>query len=241
MINRFNEFKNSEALNIICVGLYNHGKSSLLNVLMDDLDKKTFRVADKRETSEVKEVRKGNKVFVDTPGLDALGEDDKKVKEAIKFRDIVLFVHNVATGELARNEIEFLEELKNEYGKNIYVILSRIDQIDEETLKKTEEKIKSQIKDLEVFKVSVNRYIKGKKENKQLLLKKSGVEELKNKLNSLNFEAVRKERVEKLKNKILKDIEIKREKLLQKLEKIRKRKNEIKNNIHTILETTKTK
>ena len=39
-------------INITCIGLYNHGKSSLLNVLIDDYDMKTFKTADARKTSE---------------------------------------------------------------------------------------------------------------------------------------------------------------------------------------------
>jgi len=241
MIERFNSYKNSDKLNIVCVGLYNHGKSSLLNVLVGDLDKNTFKVADKRETSEIKEVVKGNVIFVDTPGLDAMSEDDEKVKDAIKFRDVVLFVHNVATGELARNEVEFLERLKKEYGDNLYVILSRIDQIDDATLYKTKEKIKMQIGEIEVFEVSVNRYVKGKKENKKLLVKKSGIEELKKILGNLDFVEVRKDRIERLRKEILEDIEIKRAKLTKELKKIKKKKEEISKGIHSILETTKNK
>ena len=239
MIERFSRYKNSDKLNIVCVGLYNHGKSSLLNVLVDDLDERTFRVADIRETREIKEVVKDNKLFVDTPGLDALREDDEKVKEAVLFRDFALFVHNVATGELSRKEVEVLSELKREFGENIFIVLSRIDQVDEETLYRTKEKIKSQIGGLEVFEVSVKRYIKGKKENKKLLVKRSGVEELKNRLDVLDFTKIRKKRVEQISKKIIEEVQIKRKKLEERLKEVRNKKDAIKKDIHSILENTK--
>ncbi|WP_457561929.1 GTPase [Caminibacter pacificus] len=241
MVKKINQYKNSDKLNIVCVGLYNHGKSSLLNVLVDDLTETTFKVADIRETTDIKEIEKDNKLFVDTPGLDAIKEDDEKVKSAVLFRDFVLFVHNVATGELSRKEVEVLEELKKEFGGNIFVVLSRIDQVDKNTLSRTKEKIQSQIGNLEIFEVSVKRYIKGKKENKKLLIKRSGVEKLKEKLDELDFKAIREKRIKCLKEKIIKDIQIKKSQLETELKKVRDKKEAIKRDIHSILESTKNK
>lgn len=39
---------------VVCIGAYNHGKSSLLNALTKSYDNTLFKVADKRETTQNK-------------------------------------------------------------------------------------------------------------------------------------------------------------------------------------------
>ena len=39
---------------VTCMGLYNHGKSTLLNTLVKDFEHQTFKTADVRETSKIK-------------------------------------------------------------------------------------------------------------------------------------------------------------------------------------------
>ena len=233
-INNLKQFSNLNELNVVCAGLYNHGKSSLLNMLVDDFNEMTFKVADKRETSSIKEIKKDNLLFVDTPGLDALNKDDDVVSKAIKYRDVVMFVHNVATGELVKNEIEFIKNLKKEYGENVIIVLSRIDQVSEEILYEIENKIKEQLKgifyEVKIYKVSVKRYKKGKFENKQLLVQKSGVEKLKNDLFSLNTN-VRKNRIKQLKSQIEIYVNKEKEKITQQISKIKKDKEELKADI----------
>ncbi len=103
-------------ITITCIGLYNHGKSTLLNVLIKDFEFKTFKTADVRETTVNKTVVHKNIKYVDTPGLNAKAEDDKKVMEAIQSSDIILFVHTITTGELNKEEVEFLKKIHAEIG-----------------------------------------------------------------------------------------------------------------------------
>ena len=111
-------------ITVTCVGLYNHGKSTLLNVLIKDFEYKTFKTADARETTLNKEVIYNDIKYIDTPGLNAQEDDDKKVMEAIESSDITLFVHNVNTGELNKAEVDFLSKIQK-YWKNPQEFIER--------------------------------------------------------------------------------------------------------------------
>ena len=160
-------------ITVTCVGLYNHGKSTLLNVLIKDFTLGTYKTADARETTFNKSVIYNGIKYVDTPGLNAQMEDDKKVLEAIQNSDIILFVHTITTGEFNKKEIEFLENI-NQYWKNpqefierTIFVLSRIDNIENsEDIEKTSIRMKEQIKDIfdmdcQVIPISSTDYVDG--------------------------------------------------------------------------------
>jgi len=172
---------------VTCLGLYNHGKSSLLNVLVGDLKNLTFKTADTRETTENKKVKYKNLTFVDTPGLNAQKNDDKRVMDAVKESDINIFVHNINTGEFVAKEIEFFHTIKTNWenpkdfiSRTIFV-LSRIDEANsDEDIKNTAIRMKQQIK--EVFSIeatliptSAMDYIDGIVENEEELVASSNI------------------------------------------------------------------
>lgn len=78
---------------IMVFGLYNAGKSTLLNALMGRAEAK---MADRPETSTVTEYTWGNYRLMDTPGIDAPIEHETVAEEQLKSCDVVLFV--VAAG-----------------------------------------------------------------------------------------------------------------------------------------------
>ncbi|MCX6075660.1 MAG: 50S ribosome-binding GTPase [Campylobacterales bacterium] len=175
---------------VTCMGLYNHGKSTLLNTLIKDFEHTTFKTADVRETSNNKAVEHGNVIFVDTPGLNSREHDDKRVMDAVKESDINLFVHTITTGEFDKNEIEFLHSVKNHWGnpqefiERTIFVLSRIDKADGESdIANTKERMLSQIDDIfkckaRIIPVSAQRYTKGRLEEKKSLVEKSNIEVL---------------------------------------------------------------
>lgn len=142
-------------ITVTCVGLYNHGKSTLLNVLIKDFEYKTFKTADARETTLNKSVVYNDIKYVDTPGLNAQEDDDKKIMEAIENADITLFVHTITTGEFNKAEITFLQNIQKhwknpkEFIERTIFVLSRIDNIENnEDIEKTSNKMKEQIKSI---------------------------------------------------------------------------------------------
>ena len=128
----------NQLVNITCMGLYNHGKSSLLNALIKDFDEETFKTADVRETITNKSFEYGKINYIDTPGLNAEEYDDKRVYDAVKESDINIFVHTVTTGAFVEKEIEFLNKIKDNWGNPLdfinrtIFVLSRVDKIENE-------------------------------------------------------------------------------------------------------------
>ena len=179
--------KSVNKVNVVCCGLYNNGKSTLLNVLVDDFEFKTFKTADIRETTQSKKVKHKNITYIDTPGLNATYKDDKVVIDTIIESDINLFVHNITTGELNQKEIEFLKILRDKWDKKEFIkktifVLSRIDEMSED-IEPTKLKITNQIQEIfkttpKVIEVSAIDYKDGVLENEEELIQISNIKTL---------------------------------------------------------------
>ena len=98
-----NEFR------VVALGLFNHGKSSLLNQIIGSFDNATFSVADKRETRKEQSVKYKDCLYIDTPGLNADDYDNATALKTIATADIHLFVHKITTGELNAQEVDYLK------------------------------------------------------------------------------------------------------------------------------------
>jgi small GTP-binding protein len=144
-------------LQVAVYGKYNHGKSSLLNALVE---KEVFKTADIRETVTIQAHTKDKITWVDTPGLDAdvYEKDDSKAKKILKKSDLLLFVHSVNEGELDEKELNFLKE-RYETNNNILLILSQTDKIAEvETVQNIiEEQLEFMINTIQIIAVSSKR------------------------------------------------------------------------------------
>ena len=187
----------NQLVNITCMGLYNHGKSSLLNALIKDFDEETFKTADVRETITSKSFEYGKINYIDTPGLNAEEYDDKRVYDAVKESDINIFVHTVTTGAFVEKEIEFLNKIKDNWGNPLdfinrtIFVLSKVDNIeDEKDIDLEIDKMKEQINEIFnikplIISVSALRYKKGNIENKNILIKRSNLQLLEHIINEL--------------------------------------------------------
>lgn len=173
-------------INVVVIGIMNHGKSTMLNALLNDTDDSLFKVADRRETREIQCEERDGICWTDTPGFDADEADDNKALAGIKQLKIGLFVHKASTGELHANEVEVLHKISNTYEKtfmdNTCIVLNK-DINDDEELKMVREKISEQLEDLlgeslNIFPCNPKSYQKGLRENKKILAGKSGITEL---------------------------------------------------------------
>lgn len=181
---------------VLCMGIYNSGKSSLLNALIDDFENETFKVADKRETLETKSVEHRGIIYTDTPGLNAKPDDDKKALGDEFMSDVNIFLHSLSGGELKKDEIGYLHSLINElnsvksfFGKTIFVI-NHIEEKSDDDIQRAIEKIKEQIQsefgaNAKVFSIETLSYVDGNLQNDTELIKCSGINELKEQINKM--------------------------------------------------------
>ena len=181
---------------VLCMGIYNSGKSSLLNALIDDFENETFKVADKRETLETKSVEHRGIIYTDTPGLNATPDDDEKALGDEFMSDVNIFLHSLSGGELKKDEIGYLHSLINEFnsvksffGKTIFVI-NHIEDKSDDDIKRAIEKIKEQIQSefsasVKVFSIETLSYVDGNLQNDTELIKCSGINELKEQINKM--------------------------------------------------------
>lgn len=203
---------------ISCIGMQNAGKSTLLDALIGDYDKKIFPVSDIRETSTVKEFEYNGILYVDTPGLGYDEKDDKVVYDFIINSDINLFVHNTE-GELIKTEVDFLKKIQENWknvedfiNKTIFVI-SRKDYVEVSDLKRLEERISKQIKDIfnigaKIVSVSSKDYIEGKQEDEEELIHSSNIYLLEKEIKKIDLDLdARKYKLKFEMDKLIKEID----------------------------------
>ena len=180
----------AQVVNIINAGVMNHGKSSLLNSL---LDSDVFPVQDIRTTTENKSERWFDDVYlVDTPGLAAEGSDDAAAYAGYRRANFILFVHKTEVGELHKNEIDAINAIKSFFDsadffwRHFCLVLTSLDAYakNDADLNTIREKSLVDIEtncggaNFPVFIVSNTRYQKGRAENKAKLVELSGIPEL---------------------------------------------------------------
>lgn len=203
---------------ISCIGMQNAGKSTLLDALIGDYDKKIFPVSDIRETSTVKEFEYNGILYVDTPGLGYDEKDDKVVYDFIINSDINLFVHNTE-GELIKTEVDFLKKIQENWknvedfiNKTIFVI-SRKDYVEVSDLKRLEERISKQIEDIfnigaKIVSVSSKDYIEGKQEDEEELIESSNIYLLEKEIKKIDLDLdARKYKLKSEMDKLIKEID----------------------------------
>lgn len=180
----------SKPYNITAFGIYNHGKSTLLNALIDSIDDSIFATSDERETKEVQEHLFEDMCYTDTPGINMTQEDDDITRKAMEKSHLNLFVHSISTGDLNKQEAESLKmmaefwENKTQFLKNTIFILNDFGDKEDE-IKEVEAKITSQIREIfgnkskaNMLIVNAKMYQKGKQDNKQKLVEQSNIEQL---------------------------------------------------------------
>lgn len=175
-------------INIINAGIMNHGKSSLFNSL---IDKEVFAAQDVRTTMENQDAKWIDNVYlIDTPGLEAEESDDTAAYNAYRRANMIVFVHNVKVGELHDKELAAINKIKTLFNndeffcKHFCLVLTFKDSDSDESITSIRAKTLGDIKnhcgisDFQTFIISNSRYQKGLAENKQNMIRHSGIPEL---------------------------------------------------------------
>lgn len=186
-IKQFQRQKEGSANPVVtAIGLYNTGKSTLFNVLTDNLDHEFFKTARIRETRNLKKLTFSGVDYQDTPGLDAEQQDDKTAFEAIATSDLLLLCHSTSIGELDQPTLDYLQRIQQQGGQplseRLICVLTKAE--DNAKSRGAQALVSQQLQQLTgqkpvVFCVSSASYKRGMTEGKQLLVRDSGIPELK--------------------------------------------------------------
>lgn len=165
---------------VVACGVVNAGKSTLLNALADAAKGEGFAVAAVRETAKVARVACDGYELMDTPGLDALDDDDATAWNGIATSDLVLMVHNPRGGELGSEQLRLLEDLKRLGCANrVVLVLSHLEAV-RDNMMALSATIGSQAQvtlgvKVSIFPVSSTNYLRGLREGKHTLAAMSGI------------------------------------------------------------------
>ncbi|WP_252183108.1 dynamin family protein [Helicobacter pylori] len=90
--------------------------------------------------------------FIDTPGYNPAnqgytGGDKEASKESLKHAKHILWLISCECGELHKDDLEFLQELYEEEGKQVFIVLSRADMRTKSQLEEVAIKIRETLKD----------------------------------------------------------------------------------------------
>lgn len=217
----FNQFKavkaNQNSLpKVVVYGVYNSGKSSLLNALTGHVEQEYFATRDIPETKQTKTLEQQGICYVDTPGLDVDVADTQQANAGVDQADILMFVHKLNSGPIQAEEMQTMQALVASHGKpeQLLAVITGAEGVDEQQSLINE--ITSQIQSLapgcQPFLVSNLRFQKGVREAKQPLIHHSGIPQLLEALQSKvaglseNLDQQREEKQQKLKEQLLEEI-----------------------------------
>ncbi|MDO4339108.1 MAG: 50S ribosome-binding GTPase [Eubacteriales bacterium] len=167
------------------------GKSSLYNVLINRMDE-YFPTGAARTTTRADYFDYNHISYVDTPGIDVRSEDDALAFSTLIESDIIVMVHNIRTGPLNRNEVEWLKRITRSMSSiemckaRILFVASWKDTREKDSdYKKLIGSLKQQAFEavgceIPFFEVSVKKYQQGIKKGKEVLVNNSGILEFKN-------------------------------------------------------------
>ena len=118
---------------IVCTGIYNAGKSTLLNALTGT---EHFPTGDVPTTKTVAQAELDGAVYIDTPGLNAAEADDMETQAAYEAADFILFVSSAVSGGISQAEAQWLRTLGERYdlGQRLIFVLTKCGQAAPEEL-----------------------------------------------------------------------------------------------------------
>lgn len=90
--------------------------------------------------------------FIDTPGFNPAnqgytGEDKEASKESLKHAKHILWLISCESGGIESDDLEFLQELYEEEGKQVFIVLSRADRRTKSQLEEVAKQIRETLKD----------------------------------------------------------------------------------------------
>lgn len=164
---------------VVVYGVYNSGKSSLLNSLTGHVEQEYFATRDIPETKATKTLEQQGICYVDTPGLDVDELDTKQAMTGVDQADILMFVHKLGAGPIQAEQMQSLQQLVSSHGNSEHILAVITGAEEAEQQQELVEDIGAQLQQLVPncvpFLVSNTRFHKGVREGKQALVQHSGI------------------------------------------------------------------
>lgn len=168
---------------IVCTGIYNAGKSTLLNALCGE---EKFPTGDIPTTKVAAQAEFNGAVYIDTPGLNAETADDREAQAAYESADFILFVANIQNGGISEAESDWLQDLRRRYTadslkQRLIYVLTHCGQMESEQVAAILDKIQSDLEKMlgfapeQIFCVDSVTYQRGISGNKTLLVERSNI------------------------------------------------------------------
>ncbi len=182
-----NEFErlSRDNFNVVFVGYYNAGKSSLINALIKEKD--FFPTGPIPTTKEIHAKEWENLTLVDTPGIDSMDRKDEELaRQRVKSADLSVFV-TTAESELDRIEIGFLRDIVK-VNKKVLFVVNKIDRVSREAERNIIAEIEKQLKehlavnDISIIPVSARDSLDGLESSDTRKIERSNICHLQNQM-----------------------------------------------------------
>lgn len=176
--------RSSPSASIMVYGVYNAGKSTLINALLGEADR--AKVADKPETDKISRYQWREFEILDTPGIDAPISHEQVTREQLYSVDVVIFVVNpLGVVEEAKTLSTLLELIERK--KKIVLVLNCKNKLEPLDAEKIKEELRVRIQEMAherglgqvlqqipILEVNAKTALKAKLEGKENLLANSG-------------------------------------------------------------------
>lgn len=169
--------------NTVVYGVYNSGKSSLLNSLTGHVEAEYFATRDIPETRRTQQLEHQGICYIDTPGLDIDEHDTAEANRGAFQADIIMFVHKLSAGPIQQPDLVAMSALAKTHGKpsSIFLVITEAEVADNSAtlINNITEQVQQAIAPtLQPFLVSNPMFAKGIRDGKSVLIHKSGIPEL---------------------------------------------------------------
>lgn len=189
----FDSKRANPEVKIMVYGVYNAGKSTLINAL---IGQEVARMADVPETDKVSTYDWQEFRIMDTPGVDAPIEHENITEEQLlKVDGVVFVVNSVGVVEEEKTLAKLMDILAS--GKKVFLVMNEKNELTDEDFIKLKDQthqllqsmavergLKNVLKDIPITRVNARSALKGRVENKQGLVAKSGITRLESELHT---------------------------------------------------------
>lgn len=199
--------------NAVVYGVYNAGKSSLLNSLTGHVEQEYFATRDIPETTVNKAFVHDGFCYLDTPGLDVNTQDSQTALEGGFKADLIMLVHRLGAGSIQIQDLQAMQKLIDIHGNHerVFAVLTEGETArhNQHLIEEITQQLRSIIPECTPFVVSNTNFRKGVLEGKQTLIHHSGIPQLLQHLQGqkrqllLTLSKERADKQAKLKTKIL--------------------------------------